>query len=500
MLVLAVAAVLPLAAAQYQAQDGWSKPRRLPQPVEANGLALDAAAGVVYASSGEGIVSLALDGSGAKLVLPQRGIRNLRGAPSKSGTALVWAQRSLQADEVAWVWWRGEARSLGNGVLSPAVVPGEDGPSVAYVKSLDDHSVLFLRSWRGEERRLYQSRLNIGAVAAVTHEGTLSIVFAEGYRNNQEDVYDGVLLRVKPRGAVERTVLGPAVYTGLTQSFAFIPTGGQPAPVWWWETPEDRDRASQSRSHNPRLAFWDGRQARPFAGPWRVTGSVGRDLYWVEANQFRTTSLEAMGAVPARPLLSPGNPIASSVDEAGGERFMAWLALREDTYTADVYVADTLEPYQPTTLDRIAVAFGWNPWFPGESAAVQSLLAALGGVLMLVLVVPLAFLLLSVIGSRAERGNGLVFALAFSWVFVIAMRALGGAMAAQPSLRSWVLAPLLTPTWPLVLAGLLAGSLLAFLLRGRASGMEIAPVAAAGLIVFVATAVAVFSRAGFVSF
>jgi hypothetical protein len=502
-IVLALATALalgPAATAQYQAQDGWSKPRPLPEIVNANGIAIDPEAGVVYAANDDGLLALPLDGSPSRRVVEQQGIKSLGGLASPWGTALTWTQRSLTTEDITWVWWRGQARQAAKGALSPVIVPSASGPGLVYAAAHDDGTAVRLREWGGSERTLYTTRLNAGALAAARDGEALHLLFAEGYRNSSEDVYDAVLLAGNPVGEMTREVLGPAVYAGLSQRYAFSSLNGKPAPVWWWEPKEVRARAALTGGHNPRLTFWDGEQPRPIAGPWQVAGTLGETLFWMEGAQFRSLNLTGAGAEPGRPLLSPNDAVAASAGEWQGTRYMAWLALRKEVFSANVYVSDTREAYQPTTLDRVAVGLGWNPWFPWESALAQTLMSLMAGVLALIVVVPLAWLTASLVGARIESGHGTVFAVAFASVVVLAARTASGWLATQPYMRGWVFEPVLTPPWWLVIAGLVAGSLLAFAVRRRGGGSEIAPVASAALIVFIATAVSVFSRAGFVRF
>ena len=499
-LLIATLLLAGFAQAQFQAQEGWGKPRLVTTLSATGGLILDAASDTVIALEETGLTQVNLKTNTKTVLLQKRGLRDLRGASSAWGIMGVWGERSLSSDDALQVGWLRNDRleieqASINGIPSAkTVLANVTGPVAIWAESLGEETVIYVKPWHQKAKIIYRTTLSIGALeAAQNSRGMYSFLFAEGYRNNQDEKFDAVLLTGKLEN-LERHELGAAVYTrGQDYLLAQDTTGV--IPIWWWETPEDQRQAALTRQHNPVLAYWNGIKVVPFAAANPTIGSQDGILYWSEKNSIFSARLKPLGQ-PKLLLLAPNTIGQAQFSQTKNKQLMVWQSVNQDGFSSELYVSDTLEPYQPTIIDRISVMLGWNPWYPGTSALGQTAASLLMGAFSVLIITPIAFLLSSSFGGAGMKGFKVGLLLA--WVFGLGARVLGGLTA--PNSGTFAFKALFEPSWWVVLIGLGLGTLLAVLNRKRFISLELNTIITAGLVTLIATTISAFSRIGFLQF
>ena len=266
--------------------------------------------------------------------------------------------------------------------------------------------------------------------------------------------------------------------------------GDQLLPVWWYESDDDQRRAALTKRHNPRLALWDGERTLEFAAAGDVMGQIGNILYY--SVQDDLWALTLTGLTTARQLVAPRGIITGATATTTDLRFAAWQNLQSDGFASQIWLSDTKQPYQPNPVDRLSVSMGWNPWYAGQSALAQTVLAALIAAGAVMLTAPIIWLISIQVKSRIK----LWAAIAIGAGFVIGSRVLSGLLTAP----NWGFEALLTPPWWTAILGVLLGTALVWLLRRRISATDLAPTIASSLVVLTGVFVMVFSTAGFIRF
>jgi hypothetical protein len=491
-IVLLLALLASSASAQFQAQNGWGLPRQVAQSAVTQGVVVDAPRERLVYADQDGIVAVGLDGSSRQMLMQQTGVRALSGFGGGDSLALAWYARSLTDTNAAWGWYKGQARKLLETEDQNVAVASLNGaPLFAYVGSEGEQTVIYLQRWNAPKTVAYRTNLNVGALTLnATAGGTVGVFFAEGYRNAQDEKYDAVLLTGKLEGRLERTRVGAAVYTGREQRYALAAEGERLTPVWWFETDEEQRAAALTKRHNPRFAVWDGSRVREFAPPGEVMGQVGGALYYKLGTDIRALDLQTWQSTPQ--MIAPRGISAAGVARGNGASFAAWQSIEGDGFASTLWVADTRTPYQPTTLDRISVAFGWNPWYAAQSALAQTIIAMLFAAGAVMLTAPLVWL----VSTQAKRRVSLWIAAGVGAAFVVGSRFLSGSVSAP----GWSLEALLTPPWWTALLGIAVGVGLVWAFRRRLSNTELSPTIASSLVVLSGVFVMVFSKAGFLRF
>ncbi len=485
------------ARAQFQAQKGWGKPRLVTTLTATGGLILDATSNTVIALEETGLTQVNLQTGAKNKLLEKRGLKDLRGINSDFGVMGVWGERNLSSDDALSVGWlkngklEVEQASI-NGIPSAkTMLADKTGPIAVWAESLGEDTVLYLKNWQQKARIVYRTKLSIGALAATRDSsGKYFFLFAQGYRNAQDEKFDAVLLQGSLT-KLERQILGAAVYT-RGQQYLLTQNG---VPIWWWETSDDQRKAALTRVHNPFLAYWDGSKVVPFASASPTIAASNDHLYWSEKNNIFSANLQKLEQAKQL-LLAPNSISFAQFAQTKNKLVMVWQSVAQDGFASELYTADTLEPYKPNLLDRIAVTLGWNPWYVGTSALGQTAASLLVGAFGVLVITPIAFLLGSSFGGAGFKGFR--FGLMLAWIFGIAARVLGGLAAKNAG--TFAFTALLEPSWWVVLLGLGLGSLLAILNRKRFMQLEMNTIITAGLVTLVASAISAFSRLGFVQF
>jgi hypothetical protein len=478
------------ALAQFQAQNGWGLPRRVAQTSLTQGLVLDAARNRVIVAEQNGIVAKNLEGEGENLLFEQQGVRNLVGAGGGDGLALAWYSRSLTEESAVWAWFQGKARKLAETSFTEVAVSLVDGqPLVFYTVSEEDRSVLYAQPWNAAKVAVRTTTLNIGALGVgVTARGRIGVVFAEGYRNAQDEKYDAIFATGTLKDGFEARRVGAAVYVGREQRYGVAVKGEQLLPLWWFETDDEQRTAAFTKRHFPRFALWDGRTVREFDRPGRIVAQLENAVYYTVETDVRALDLETLQV--SKQLITPETPtqLASSVDS--GVRRIAWQSLQADGFASSVWLADTTTPYQPSFVDHISVTMGWNPWYPGQSMLAQTLLAVLVAAGAVMLIAPLVWL------AAHQFRFGVGVAIGIGALFVVGSRLWSGTVNAP----GWSLEALLTPPWWTVPLGLALSAVALWLARKRLTRTELGPTIASSLVVLIGVFVMVFSKAGFIRF
>jgi hypothetical protein len=485
------------ARAQFQAQEGWGKPRLVTTLSATGGLILDATSNTVIALEETGLSQVNLLTGEKATLLEQRGLRELRGISSTWGIMAVWGARNLSSDDALEVGWLKDGKlevekASINGIPSAkTVLPDKTGTIAIWAESLGEDTVLYLKKWHQHAQIIYRTKLSIGALeAARNSSGQYSFLFAQGYRNTQDEKYDAILLRGELT-KLERQELGAAVFV-RGQQYLLTPDG---TPIWWWETANDQRKAALTRVHNPFLAYWNGSKAVPFASANPTIAANKDNLFWSEGNNIFSANFQKLEQAKQL-LLAPNSISFAQFGQTKKKRMMVWQSISQDGFVSELYTADTLEPYKPSLIDRIAVTLGWNPWYVGTSALGQTAASLLVGAFGVLIITPIAFLLGSSFGGADVKGFR--FGLMLAWSFGILARVLGGLAAKNAG--TFAFAPLLEPSWWVVLLGLGLGTLLAVLNRKRFLSLELNTIITAGLVTLVTSAISAFSRLGFVQF
>jgi hypothetical protein len=485
------------ARAQFQAQGGWGKPRLVTTLTATGGLILDATSDTVIALEETGLSQVNLQTGTKTKLLEKRGLKDLRGINSDFGVMAIWGARNLSSDDALEVGWlkngklEVEKASI-NGIPSAkTLLANKTGPVAIWAESLGEDTVLYLKNWQQKAQIIYRTKLSIGALeAAENSSGQYSFLFAEGYRNTQDEKYDAILLRGN-LATLERQELGAAVFV-RGQQYLLTRDG---TPIWWWETADDQRKAALTRVHNPFLAYWDGSKAVPFASANPTIAASKDSLFWSEGNNIFSANLQKLEQAKQL-LLAPNTISFAQFTETKNKQIMVWQSVTSDGFASELYAADTLEPYKPNLIDRIAVTLGWNPWYVGTSALGQTAASLLVGAFGVLIITPIAFLLGSGFGGAGLKGFR--FGLILAWSFGILARVLGG--LAAKNAETFAFTALLEPSWWVVLLGLGLGTLLAVTTRKRFMQLELNTIITAGLVTLIASAISAFSRLGFVQF
>jgi hypothetical protein len=479
------------AAAQFQAQNGWGLPRRVSQTSITQGLALDTETGRVVVAEQNGIVARSLEGNAPETVLLEtQGVRNLVGVGSGQSFALAWYSRSLTEESAVWAWFGGQAVKLAQTPFSDVAIASLNGqPVVAYVVTEGENTSVYVHPWNAQPVLVHRTALNVGALGlGVTPGGRIGVIFAEGYRNAQDEKYDAILVTGTLNAGFQTTRVGAAVYSGREQQFTVAVKKETLMPVWWYETDEQQRVAALTKRHFPRLALWDGSRVVEFAAPGRPVGQLENALYYTLGADLWALDLESLQST--RQIVAPDAPARIVTGLARGVRAVAWQSLGADGFASNVWVADTREPYQPTFVDRVSIVMGWNPWYPAQSVLGQTLLAAIIAAGAVMLTAPFVWF-----AAHQFRFNAIV-AVLIGAVFVVTSRLVSGSL----STPGWGFEALLTPPWWTVPLGVGLGMLAVWVGRRRLNGTELGPTIASSLVVMLGVFVMVFSRAGFIRF
>ena len=93
------------ARAQFQAQEGWGKPRLITSLSATGGLILDAKNDLVLALEETGLSQINLKTASKTVLIQKRGLKELRGLSSEWGMVGAWGQRSLSSDDSLQIFW-----------------------------------------------------------------------------------------------------------------------------------------------------------------------------------------------------------------------------------------------------------------------------------------------------------------------------------------------------------------------------------------------------------
>jgi hypothetical protein len=481
------------ALAQFQAQNGWGLPRKIAETTITQGIVLDVLGNRIIAADQNGLVAKPLSGGAGNGLFTQSGIRNLVGTGGGRDLALAWYSRSLTDSNAVWGWYRGQAKKLAETEVSSVAIGVLNGqPAIAYIVTEGDATVIYLHPWNAPRVAVHRTKLNVGALAlGITTNGLIGVLFAEGYRNAQDEKYDAIFVTGTLKAGFKSKRLGAAVYTGREARYAIaIRSGDQLFPVWWFESDEEQRTAAFTKTHNPRLAVWNVDRVMEFAAAGDPLGSTGEAFYFKQGTDILAFDLKT-GDV-TREMIAPLAIVTAAVSSVAGTRYAAWQSLKSDGFASEIWLADSRQAYAPTTMDRISLAFGWNPWYPAQSALGQTLLSLLLAAGAVMLSAPFVWLL-----STQFRVNLAPWIAVLIGAGIVAIfRAISGFIKAP----GWGFEPLLTAPWWAALIGVLIGAGLVWLTRKRFGNSELAPTVASSLTVLLGVFVMVFSRAGFIHF
>jgi hypothetical protein len=480
-LLMLLTASSPAFGQEFKAQHGWGLPKQIGSSTVRQGVVLDDQRMIVAETSG--LEARDLNRKNPTLLHPQAGIRQLAGVGSGQDLALAWYQRDATNPSGVWWWFQNQAKLAFETPYSDFVLLQVKKRPVLIAMVQDGaQTALLMQFWGQKPKEIYRTSLNIGGLAAASSPDHIGIVFAEGYRNPQDEKYDLILLELgKPMQKI-----APAVYIGREQRYVLAVWQNRFVPVWWFETPEEQRIAALTKRHNPRLAFWDKGNITEFAPPHKPLAQMGGRLFYSAKNKIysldfasRSTRLEVLA------------PEAISLAFVGQDALL-WQTLNQDGFTTQIWSVDKKQAHQPDWLEHVSAALGWNPWFVWQHLFGQTVLSLLFAVLVVSLIVPFVWLL----RGRMDVGQGTWFGLVFGWVVLLGGRWWLGSWQTG----DWTFAPLLNPPWWVVLLGVGLGSVAVLLNHKKINGTELGATISSGLVVLIGVFVMMFSRVGFLQF
>jgi hypothetical protein len=474
----------------YKAQYGWGLPRQIASSSITQGVVIDSKRLIIAESTG--LEQRDLRGENPKLLLEHSGIRDLQGTGSAGNLALAWYRRDTVNANGVWWWYKGQVKlALETPYTDFSLIEVAGKPVLIGIAQQGTLTAVVLLFWGEKPRTIFSSKLNVGALAANTVAGRIGIVFAEGFRNGQDEKYDLRFLQLtnleKKLPDLQSELLAPAVYLGREQRFGVARQGNQLLPIWWYETPDEQRLAAFTKQHNPRLALYDNKKIVEFAPPAPYLGQIDNALYYVIKDQIISYDLKTK--VTRVEITAPSSFSSANLSNQG---FMAWQSVGRDGFSSQLWLVDSAIAFNPTLVDQISKVLGWNPWFPVQNLLGQTALSLMLSALAVLLVAPLVWLL----RGRFDFGQGTWFGMGCAWVVLLLGRIVSGGFNAS----NWIFAPLLTAPWLIILLGTALGSGLVFWQRKRLNGTELGATIAASLVVLVGTFITVFSRIGFLKF
>jgi hypothetical protein len=476
----------------YKAQHGWGLPRSIGVSSITQGVVIDAEDKRIITVEDAGLEQRDLNGQNQKLLLEQSGIRGLKGVGSSSNLALAWFRRDTMNPNGLWWWFKGQVKpALETSYTNFALLEISGLPVLIGIAQQNDLTAVVMQFWGEKPRTIFQTELNVGALAAHAVAGQIGIVFAEGFRNGQDEKYDLRFLQVtnfkKNVPDVQSRLLAPAVYNGSQQRFGVAIKENRLLPIWWYETPDEQRVAAFIKQHNPRLAFFEDGKIVEFAPPGLYLGQIGSALYYTLKTQIISYDLQTK--VTRVEITLPESFSSAFLSE---QRLIAWQSLQRDGFSSLLWLVDSSQAFQPTLVDEVSKLLGWNPWFPLQNLFGQTVFSLILAAFATLFVAPFVWLL----RGRFQFGQGAFFGMICALVALFVGRLLIGSINAP----NWIFAPLLTAPWLTVLLGAVMGSGLVFWQRKRLNGAELGATIAASLVMLVGTFVGVFSRIGFLNF
>ncbi len=474
----------------YKAQHGWGLPRSIATSSITQGVVVDSKRLIV--AEAIGLEQRDLSGQNPKLLFTQSGIRDLQGAGTSTNLALAWYRRDTLNPNGLWWWFKGQATlALETPYTDFALLEMANKPVLIGVAQQGELTGVVIQFWNEKPKTIFQTKLNVGALAANSVAGRIGIVFAEGFRNGQDEKYDLRFLQVsnieKNLPDVQSALLAPAVYLGRGQRFGVASKENQFLPIWWYETPEEQRLGAFTKQHNPRLALFEAGKIIEFAPPTPYLGQIGKALYYTIKDQIISYNLETK--LTRVEITAPAGFSSANLSSQG---LLAWQSVERDGFSSQLWLVDSNQPFSPSLIDQISKVLGWNPWFPAQNFFGQTALSLMLAALAVLLVAPFVWLL----RGRFDFGQGTWFGMVCAWVVLLGGRIAGSSFNAS----NWIFAPLLNASWLIVLLGVAVGSGLVFWQRKRLNGTELGATIAASLVVLVGTFITVFSRIGFLRF
>jgi hypothetical protein len=474
----------------YKAQHGWALPRQIATTSITQGMVIDVPQKQMIVAETAGLERFDLNGQNKTLLLEQPGIRDLRGVGTGQSLALAWYQRDAVNPSGVWWWYKGKAKLVFETPYTDfALLEYQNKPLIIAVVQQGTKTVVVLQHWGLEAQTVFQTDLNIGALAANALKNQIGIVFAEGYRNSQDEKYDLRFLTFSNLEVQKKqsAILAPAVYVGREQRYGVLIKNNSLVPIWWYETPAQQRLAAFTKQHQPRWALWENSQVVEFAPPSTYIGQIGNGIYYAFENQIFRYDLNQQQT--RTELITPQGFRFTALSN---QRIIAWQSLQADGFTSQVWRADSSVPFKPNLVDEISRVLGWNPWFPVQNLFGQVALALIIAGFMVGLIAPFVWIL----RGRFEIGQGTTFGIAFAWLFLV----LGRIVTGSAQSADWLFAPLLNPSWIVVLIAMGLGGIGVFLFRKQLNGLELGATIAASAVLLIGLFIPIFSRLGFMQF
>jgi hypothetical protein len=424
-LVTVLVLTLSVALAQpYAADGGFDRPRELVASMQrpAVALAVDRGVAVVaYIDRGR-ILRLPLapqeDARRVAELASGESYWDVVAAGSRDGSApavYAWYRRDFTTGRYVYTWHAdGETRRLfeAQQVLEVRVVIGPDGPEAWVTRMVPSGAVLERIAWSdgpdaAPEVVLTSELALSGADVVYDDAGTLHLAYLEGFSEATEfgvnDEWSGRYLRLGERtGAEEPVDLGRAA-----------PPPGRVAIAL------DELRVVWSTDTGEVVATVPATGDTIRLGPGRPVAATAEHVIWSEGATLAARSRPLAGGTLANVAWSPiGIERAVAAQDTDGVTHLVWVGRRAGGGYA-VLASDDRTPMVRTVSDRVAATFGWSPWSLAEEAAGQVAGALLAAVLVTMALIPLFWLVASLLVGRVPHERTRLFG-ALSGAAVIA--------------------------------------------------------------------------------
>ncbi len=428
---------------------------------------------------GEGIVLQGLGDGEPERVVRSRGVRGLWAGEAGGDGVVAWLERDLSDGRVRLVWrWRDETRELRSGGPAPhvRVVAGAQTPELVTAVPAAEGWRITLYDWHGEARRSDARELTVTGLDAVRQDDAVVLGWLEGSNEvvlGRVDADWSAQIARWPDGSPRpepATVLGPARSVGSGDAVRLAATDDGVAAAW--PAPDGRLRA------------------RDKGGDVRTLGS-GSLLGRPDGSWTWTTGAEVRRATPDGSVVTvlrlPAAPERAALGRAAGVTGIAWSSGRF-AGGLEVWGVTDRNAYEPSWIERVAVAMEWDPWRPWSAAAGHLLLSLLTTVLLAIALTPVWWLGAALASRRratsprAQLIDGAALGIGTVLAGIVAITATStldaGAVRALTGGAGWTV------------AGVVAGVAAAWLaLRGRdlepTFGRTMAAWAAGGTMLFV---------------
>jgi len=383
------------------ASGGFGRPSSLGR-IEATG---DAQVGV--ADGAEGLYAVWEEPGGLRLAamhdatvrgdiladLQTQGVRGLWAGAAGDSALVAWLERDLSDGRyrLHW-WWRGETRNVLDTASPPTVrlVQGSGSPALIVALPKPDGWRLELHGWDGSMKvsAPRPAELTVVGLDAIQEGEVVRVAWMEGTNavvlGRVQASWTTYVASWHPDHSELREVeaIGDGQWRGVGDVARLAIEGEQLLLAW--------PHPSQG------LQVWRDGTVVGQLGRGRLLGYGNGTWLWIDDNRLP----QGLPGVPAQTVLRlPAIPERVALGSTADLTGVAWSSGR---YLGglDVWSVTNAEPYVATTLDRLALAMGWDPWRIGSALAGHTLTALLVAMLLSLGALPIWWIAAALLGRR----------------------------------------------------------------------------------------------------